>query len=136
MVALIVFAAVYLTPFVWMITTSLKTLPQSIASPPVVIPNPITLKPFTDALTKMNYPLAFRNTLIYAVPAVIGTVVSCSLVAYGFALVQWRGRNTLFLVVLWLVILVYLTQRRAAGSGRAEAPLTSPLATGHAPAEK
>ena len=105
MVALIALAIVYLTPFVWMISTSLKTLPQSLASPPVIIPNPIVFKPFTDALTKMNYALAFRNTLIYAVPAVIGTVVSCSLVAYGFALVQWRGRNLVFLVVLATMML-------------------------------
>jgi multiple sugar transport system permease protein len=105
MVVLIVLAAVYLTPFVWMISTSLKTLAQSIASPPVIIPDPIVFKPFTDALTKMNYPLALRNTLIYAVPAVIGTVVSCSLVAYGFALVQWRGRNAMFLIVLATMML-------------------------------
>jgi multiple sugar transport system permease protein len=105
MVGLIILAIVYLTPFVWMISTALKTLPQSIASPPVVFPNPITFKPFTDALTKMNYPLAFRNTLIYAIPAVIGTVVSCSLVAYGFALVQWRGRNAIFLIVLATMML-------------------------------
>jgi multiple sugar transport system permease protein len=105
MVVLIVLAAIYLSPFVWMISTSLKTLAQSIASPPVIVPNPIVLTPFTDALTKMNYPQALRNTLIYAVPAVIGTVISCSLVAYGFALVQWRGRNTMFLIVLATMML-------------------------------
>jgi multiple sugar transport system permease protein len=105
MVALIVLAIVYLTPFIWMISTSFKTIAQSLASPPVLIPNPIVIKPFTDALAKMNYPLAFRNTLIYAVPAVIGTVVSCSLVAYGFALVQWRGRNAVFLIVLATMML-------------------------------
>jgi multiple sugar transport system permease protein len=105
MIVLIVLAAVYLTPFVWMISTSLKTLPQSLVSPPVLIPNPIVWKAFTDALAKMNYLLALRNTLIYAVPAVIGTVVSCSLVAYGFALIQWRARNAIFLIVLATMML-------------------------------
>jgi multiple sugar transport system permease protein len=105
MILLVVLAALYLTPFIWMISSSLKTLPQSLASPPVLIPNPIVIKPFTDALTKMDYPLALRNTLIYAVPAVIGTVISCSLVAYGFALVRWRGRNTMFLIVLATMML-------------------------------
>lgn len=104
-VALVVLAVVYLMPFVWMISTSLKTIPQSIASPPVIVPDPIVFKPYIDALTKMNYALAFRNTLIYAVPAVIGTVVSCSLVAYGFALIQWRGRNLVFLIVLATMML-------------------------------
>jgi multiple sugar transport system permease protein len=88
-----------------MISTSLKTLNQSIASPPVWIPDPVIWKAFPDAFTKMNYPLAFRNTLIYAVPAVIGTIVSCSLVAYGFALVKWRGRNAVFLLVLATMML-------------------------------
>ena len=105
MVLLIILALVYLTPFIWMISTSLKTIAQSIASPPAILPNPIVFKPYTDALTKMNYPLALRNTLIYAVPAVIGTVISCSLVAYGFALVQWRGRNAMFLIVLATMML-------------------------------
>ena len=105
MVLLIILAIIYLAPFVWMISTSLKTIAQSIASPPVIIPDPIVFKPYVDALTKMNYPLAFRNTLIYAVPAVIGTVVSCSLVAYGFALIRWRGRNAMFLIVLATMML-------------------------------
>ena len=105
MVVLIVLAFLYLLPFIWMVSTSLKTITQSIASPPVLIPDPIVFKPYIDALTKMNYPLALRNTLIYAVPAVIGTVASCSLVAYGFALIPWRGRNTLFLVLLATMML-------------------------------
>jgi multiple sugar transport system permease protein len=104
-VLLVVLAIIYLAPFIWMISTSLKTIPQSIASPPALLPDPIVFKPYIDALTKMNYPLAFRNTLIYAVPAVVGTVVSCSLVAYGFALVQWRGRNAVFLIVLATMML-------------------------------
>ncbi len=102
---LVVLAAVYLTPFIWMISTSFKTIPQSIASPPVIIPNPIVFQAFPDAISKMNFPLALRNTLFYAVPAVIGTVLSCSLVAYGFALVKWRGRNAVFLIVLATMML-------------------------------
>ena len=105
MVVLVVLAAVYLAPFAWMVSTAFKTTAQSIASPPVIIPNPIIWSAFPDALTKMNFPLALRNTLIYAVPAVVGTVVSCSLVAYGFALVRWRGRNLVFLVVLATMML-------------------------------
>jgi multiple sugar transport system permease protein len=42
---------------------------------------------------------------VYAVPAVVGTVISCSLVAYGFALVNWRGRNIVFLIVLATMML-------------------------------
>ncbi|MBM4041350.1 MAG: carbohydrate ABC transporter permease [Planctomycetes bacterium] len=41
-----------------------------------------------------------RNTLIVAVLGVIGTVLSSSLAAYGFARIAWRGRDALFLVAL------------------------------------
>ena len=68
--------------------------------------------------------------------AMCGAAAASGKVGQGLAYSIFFLLGTLFLVVLWLVILVYLTQRRAAGSGRAEAPLTSPLATGHAPAEK
>jgi multiple sugar transport system permease protein len=104
-IVLIVLAAVYLTPFVWMVSTSLKTNAQSVATPPVPIPNPITIDAFPQAFTRMNYMGALGNTLIYAVPAVIGTLISCSLVAYGFALVNWRGRNVVFVIVLATMML-------------------------------
>jgi multiple sugar transport system permease protein len=53
----------------------------------------------------MDFLRGLANTLIYAIPAVIGTVVSCSLVAYGFALVPWRGRNVVFVIVLVTMML-------------------------------
>jgi multiple sugar transport system permease protein len=105
MVLLTVLGALYLLPFVWMIATAFKTQAESIASPPIVVPIPPTLTAFPDALRLMDYPLALRNTLLYAVPAVVGTLVSCSLVAYGFALVKWRGRDIVFLLVLATMML-------------------------------
>jgi multiple sugar transport system permease protein len=105
MVVLVVLAAIYLAPFAWMITTSVKTQPQSIASPPSLIPNPLTLDAFPKAFDQMNFLGALKNTLIYAVPSVIGTLISCSLVAYGFALVQWPGRNVVFVIVLATMML-------------------------------
>jgi multiple sugar transport system permease protein len=105
MIVLIVLAALYLLPFFWMVTTALKTQPQSIASPPVLIPSPFTIDAFPKALEQMNFAGALRNTLIYAVPSVIGTLVSCSLVAYGFALVKWPGRNIVFVIVLATMML-------------------------------
>jgi len=104
-VVLIILAAVYLTPFVWMVSTSLKTQAQSIATPPVLVPGPVTIDAFPLAFTRMNFLQGLGNTLIYAVPSVIGTVVSCSLVAYGFALVNWRGRNIVFVLMLTTMML-------------------------------
>ncbi|MGH2512458.1 MAG: carbohydrate ABC transporter permease, partial [Candidatus Limnocylindrales bacterium] len=103
--ALIVLSLVFIAPFIWMISTSLKTGPNSIAVPPQWIPDPLVLSNYPTALEKINFPLALRNTLIYALPAVIGTVASCSLVAYGFARIKWPGRDAVFVLLLATMML-------------------------------
>ena len=104
-VALIALSVIFLTPFIWLVSTSLKTVPQSIAAPPVLFPNPVVWGNYPEAFARMNYLRALTNTLLYAVPAVIGTLLSCSLVAYGFAIIKWPGRNLVFVLVLATMML-------------------------------
>jgi ABC-type glycerol-3-phosphate transport system permease component len=102
---LIALGALYLLPLLWMIATSLKTGPQAIANPPTLIPSPVIWENFPKALTQINFPQALRNSLVYALPAVVGTVLSCSLVAYGFARIAWPGRDLVFIVLLGTMML-------------------------------
>jgi multiple sugar transport system permease protein len=104
-VVLVVLAALYLTPLIWMVGTSFKTGPQSVAAPPVWVPDPVVLQNYPDALGKINFTLALRNSLVYAVPSMVLTVISCSVVAYGFARVRWPGRDILFVVCLATMML-------------------------------
>ncbi len=104
-IALLVLATGYLAPFVWLISTSLKTAAQVVASPPTLIPNPTIWFNYIDAFVRMNYLGALGNTLAYAVPSVIGTMLSCSVVAYGFAIIRWPGRNIVFVLVIATMML-------------------------------
>lgn len=104
-VALIGLSATFLAPLVWMLSTSLKTGPQAVATPPVWIPQPIVWGNYPEALTRIDFPIALRNSLLYAIPAVVGTVISCSLVAYGFARVRWPGRDIVFIILLATMML-------------------------------
>src|SRR3954447_9163337 len=104
-IALIGLSATFLAPLVWMLSTSLKTGPQAVATPPVWIPQPIVWGNYPDALSRIDFPIALRNSLLYAIPAVVGTVISCSLVAYGFARVRWPGRDIVFLILLATMML-------------------------------
>jgi multiple sugar transport system permease protein len=98
----------YVFPFIWMISTSLKTLDKTMAYPPVLIPDhvemhgPLVPENYWRVVThdKMDFPLYTRNTLTIAALAVIGTVLSSSLVAYGFAKINFKGRGVLFAVML------------------------------------
>jgi ABC-type glycerol-3-phosphate transport system permease component len=98
-------SATYLLPLLWMMATSLKTGPQAVASPPTLIPDPFVWANYPDALAKLHLVEALRNSLIYAIPSVIGTLISSCLVAYGFARVNWPGRDVVFVVLLATMML-------------------------------
>lgn len=92
--------AVIMVPFAWMISTSLKTTQQALAFPPVWIPTPVMWENFVKAFTVRPFDVFYRNSLIVAAFNIVGQVISCSLVAYGFARLRFPGRDWIFLVVL------------------------------------
>jgi multiple sugar transport system permease protein len=107
-VALLVICTLAVIPFLWMVSTSLKPPQQVFEYPPRWIPRDVE---FTGSKIPLNYAQAIssehtnfrlwtRNTLIVALLAVIGTTLSSSLVAYGFARIRFWGSGFLFGLVL------------------------------------
>lgn len=102
---LIGLSIVFLLPFMWMVSTSLKLSQDVFTFPPSFLPisdgrlqfhwenyvNGWTLLPFNTFLV---------NSLIVTLSNVIGNILSCSLVAFGFARLRARGRDLLFLMLL------------------------------------
>lgn len=62
---------------------------------------------YTRAFQMMDFMQNLRNTLFVCFMATLGTVISSSFVAYGFARIPWKGRDALFLVVLASMMLPY-----------------------------
>ncbi|HET9614055.1 MAG TPA: carbohydrate ABC transporter permease [Candidatus Limnocylindrales bacterium] len=60
---------------------------------------------YANVWNEINYPRLLFNTIAIALIGMIGTVVSCTLVAYGFARFRFRGRNALFLLVIATIFL-------------------------------
>jgi multiple sugar transport system permease protein len=89
-------------PFLWMLSTSLKTLDHTMEMPPHFLPNPVVPQNYVTVINnpKMDFPLLTRNTLIVAVLCVLGTTLSSSIVAYGFAKIKFRGSNGMFGLML------------------------------------
>src|SRR5690349_15235407 len=103
--ALIALGLCFFLPFYWLVTTALKTDAQIFQIPPVWIPAPAVWENYPKALTYIPFALYTFNTLQIAVLSVVGTVLSCSLVAYSLAKVPWRGRNWIFYSLLATMIL-------------------------------
>lgn len=100
---LLLAAVFYLGPFLWMVDTSLKGEHQAMAMPPVLIPHPLRFHKNYGTVVQspaFDMTLYARNTLIIALLAAAGSVLSSSLVAYSLAKINWRGRGLLLAVVL------------------------------------
>lgn len=100
-------AVVFLLPFFWMIGTSLKTQPEVYTFPPTFIPKTFHWQNFPDGWTHENtqFPRWTANTLVITFGAMAGILLSSSLCAYGFARLNFPGRNFWFMLVLASIML-------------------------------
>jgi multiple sugar transport system permease protein len=104
-VVLILLGLVFLAPFAFMVSTSLKADSQIFTSHIEWIPRPFVWKNYPAALAYFPFWLYLRNTLIICVGTVVGTVISAALPAYGFARLRWKGRDALFFVMIATIML-------------------------------
>lgn len=100
---LILLSILFMLPLLWMVVTALKPLDETMTSPPIWVPSKLEWHNFSDAFAYNSKDLGYipfllygRNTIYVTVLAVIGSLISNSLVAYSFARIQWRGREWLF----------------------------------------
>ena len=102
-----VLAVLFAIPFIYMLSMSLQTAFQLSQYPPTWWPKPFAWVNYPNALSYPQRPfhLFFRNSLWYTLAATVGTLVSSTLVAYGFSRVEWPGRDTLFVLVLATMML-------------------------------
>jgi multiple sugar transport system permease protein len=103
----IVMGLFYFLPWLWLLSSSLKSLDQIFIQPPQWIPNPVMWSNFYQAVTYIPFFLYLKNTLLICILVVTGRVISCSLVAYGFSQINWPGRNVVFVFVLATMMLPY-----------------------------
>lgn len=99
--ALLASAAAFLAPMLWMLSTSLKPLNETMTLPPVWIPSEIQWRNYPDAIAAMGHFWRYAgNSLFLAIVTMIGTVMSSALAAYGFSRVEWKGRDKVFVILL------------------------------------
>jgi multiple sugar transport system permease protein len=99
-VVLILAGLLFVFPFVWMILTSFKTLPQLLKAPLSFLPQPFTLDNYVQAWNAVPFAQAYFNSIYIGVLVVIGTIITASMAGYAFARIRFRGSRVLFIVFL------------------------------------
>jgi multiple sugar transport system permease protein len=95
---------VVLMPVVWMLLTSLKAPSQVFVMPPIWLFSP-QWHNYVDVLTLVPFQKYILNTATIVGMVVLGTLLSCSLCAYGFARLKAPGRNAIFFVLMATLML-------------------------------
>lgn len=102
---LALFGAMFLVPFLWIVSTSLKGNEEIFAVPPRWIPSDLRWGNYLTVFERMPFLAYMRNSLFVTILTMVGVVGSSSLVAYAFACLRWPGRNMLFVVLLATMML-------------------------------
>jgi len=98
--ALILGSLVMIFPFLWMILTSSKTVPESMQIPPTIFPAQITFENFTRVMESLPFVSLYWNTALMILFRVVCAVAFSSMAGYAFAMLEFRGKKLLFGIVL------------------------------------
>ncbi|WP_433510835.1 carbohydrate ABC transporter permease [Nonomuraea sp. CA-143628] len=98
-VVLVAASLVMVTPFVWQIITSLKTLSDATKVPPSVLPGG-HWENYGQVFGLLPFGHQFLNTVLMAAGRTVGQVLLCSMAAYAFARLRFPGKGLLFGVFL------------------------------------
>jgi ABC-type glycerol-3-phosphate transport system permease component len=106
-VALVAGALVMTAPFLWMVVTSLKTRAEVFGSSPLELPTGIHLDNYVRMWEALPFGLFYGNSLKLALLVTIGQLVSCSMAAFAFAVLDFRAKRLLFGLLLATLIIPF-----------------------------
>ncbi|MBM7840003.1 multiple sugar transport system permease protein [Alkalihalobacillus xiaoxiensis] len=104
-IVLVAASIVFLIPFIWMVSTSFKPITQVFTFPPEFLPRPFQWENYIEATKYIPFWTYTYNTAVITGLSTLGVVISCPLVAYSFAKLRWRGRNTMFAITIGVMMI-------------------------------
>ncbi|KAI4443200.1 MAG: carbohydrate ABC transporter permease [Schaedlerella sp.] len=95
-----------LIPFLWMVLTAFKSVPESTQVDPFIIfPTVWRTEAFTAVMENMNFMLLYKNTLLLIFFRVLCAVLTATLAGYAFARLNFKGKNVMFSLVLFQMMI-------------------------------
>ena len=101
---------VVLVPFIWMLAISLKTRPEVFSTAPFDFPTGLHWENYSKmwfSLPGATFGTFFYNSFLIASLVTIGQLITCSMAAYAFAVLQFRIKGPLFALILATLIIPF-----------------------------
>lgn len=102
---LAVVSALVFAPLLWVIGTSLKTYPETIAQASALFPETPHWQNYVEIFALAPFGRYFLNTLVVSVSVIVITLVTSAMAAYSFARLSWKGREAVFVLYLSMLII-------------------------------
>lgn len=93
-------AIVTMFPFIWMLSTSFKTLGAIAQMPPQLIPNPFSFDNYAEVWNKVEFGRYTFNSFFIVAFDMIGSLLSCAFVAFGLAMYKFKLRGLIYAFML------------------------------------
>lgn len=93
-------AVVMILPFLWMVSTSLKSASATFVLPPKWIPEDPSLNSYKQVFETVPMARFFMNSIFVAVVSTFFQVLICAMAGYAFARIKFKGREVLFYIYL------------------------------------
>lgn len=106
-VILLFMAAAFIVPFFWLLSSSFKEPSELFRIPVRWLPKSLQLANYEKIFKLIPFFLYLRNTMIIVLATIIGSILSSSIVGYGFSRLRWKMRDKVFILVLITMILPY-----------------------------
>lgn len=90
----------FATPFIWMLSSSLKGPVEVFALPPKWIPSPARWENYVELFAVIPFLRFFWNSTYVSILATLGQVLSCALAAYALSRKKFFGRDAVFYILL------------------------------------
>ncbi len=103
-IVMVVGSFLMIFPFLWSLSNSFKSMGEMFSYPPVLLPETIRWKNYLNSFTAMPFDLAYMNSTYITIAIVIIQLITCTMAAYAFARIQFRGRHTIFMLILAMLM--------------------------------
>jgi ABC-type glycerol-3-phosphate transport system permease component len=107
---LVIYSALCLYPFVWMVGTSLKSPTEALGNMQNVWPRQgFRFETYFEVWEKLNFFKYFFNSMAVTVVCVVSVVIIYSMMGFALARINFRGRKVVFYCYLALIMVPSLT---------------------------
>jgi multiple sugar transport system permease protein len=103
---ILIFGSLFMVfPFIWMILTALKTNSETLRIPAPFFPSHFQWHTFIAVFQVLPFGQMYMNSIVSTVVIIIGQLIFCSTCAYGFARFDFPFKNTLFILILSVLMI-------------------------------